>query len=100
MRPYRDRLRVVAAVLLVAAGVLLVVGTSLERAQATSETSAAGAAQGAPGEAGEHNRAAAQPTVTPTPTTKPAGGSGGTKKAATPAQSTHNEVARARRGGG
>jgi hypothetical protein len=35
MGPYRDRLRVVAAVLLVAATVLLVVGTSLERSQAS-----------------------------------------------------------------
>lgn len=61
MGPYRDRLRVVAAVLLVAATVLLVVGTSLERSQATSETGQAGGVQR---EAGEHNQAAEQTTTT------------------------------------
>jgi hypothetical protein len=42
---HRDRLRDVEAVLLVAATVLLVVGTSLERSQAASETRQAATVQ-------------------------------------------------------
>jgi hypothetical protein len=51
---HRDRLRDVEAVLLVAATVLLVVGTSLERSQAASETRQAATVQRSAGESGEH----------------------------------------------
>src|SRR6266702_738228 len=60
MGPHRDRLRVVAAVLLVAAAVLLVVGTSLERSQAASETRQAAGVGRSRGEAGDHNQTAEQ----------------------------------------
>jgi hypothetical protein len=57
---HRDRLRDVAAVLLVAATVLLVVGTSLERSQAASETRQAATVQRSGSQPGEHNEAGEQ----------------------------------------
>jgi hypothetical protein len=69
MRPYRDRRRVVAAAMLVAATVLMVVGASLERSQTTTDRyqeagtvqrPAGEAGEPSAGEAGEHNEAAEQ----------------------------------------
>ena len=60
MQRYRDRLPVVAAALLVAATVLFVVGTTLERSQArTGQHQEAGTAEGSASEAAEHSESAA-----------------------------------------
>jgi hypothetical protein len=60
MQRYRDRLPVVAAVLLVAATILFVVGTSMERSQArTGEQQEASAVERPAGEAGEHRESEA-----------------------------------------
>jgi hypothetical protein len=60
MQRYRDRLPVVAAVLLVAATILFVVGTSMERSQArTGEQQEASAVDRPAGEAGEHRESEA-----------------------------------------
>jgi hypothetical protein len=92
MGPHRDRLRVVAAVLLVAAAVLLVVGTSLERSQAASETRQAAGVGRSRGEAGDHNEAAEQTTTSHSQTTEQAN-STGNKEATEPAQGEHNQTA-------
>jgi hypothetical protein len=60
MQRYRARLPVVAAVLLVAATILFVVGTSMERSQArTGEQQEASAVERPAGEAGEHRESEA-----------------------------------------
>jgi hypothetical protein len=60
MQRYRGRLPVVAAALLVAATVLFVVGTTLERSQArTSQRQEANTVERPAGEAGEHSDSAA-----------------------------------------
>jgi hypothetical protein len=60
MQRYRDRLPVVAAMLLVAATILFVVGTTIERSQAqTVEQQEASTEAGPAGEAGEHSEAEA-----------------------------------------
>jgi Flp pilus assembly protein TadB len=60
MQRYRDRLPVVAAALLVAATILFVVGTSIERSQARAgEQQAASTNERPAGEAGEHSEAEA-----------------------------------------
>jgi hypothetical protein len=61
MSTHRDRYRVVAAALLVAATVLVVVGTSVERAQARADQHQEATEVERPGgEAGEHNESAEQ----------------------------------------
>lgn len=58
MQRYRDRLPVVAAALLVAATILFVIGTAMERSQAqTGEQHATSTVERPAGEAGEHNEA-------------------------------------------
>jgi hypothetical protein len=58
MQRYRDRLPVVAAALLVAATILFVIGTTMERPQArTDEQQATSTVERPAGEAGEHNEA-------------------------------------------
>jgi len=58
MQRYRDRLPVVAAALLVAATILFVIGTTMERSQArTGEQQATSTVERPAGEAGEHNEA-------------------------------------------
>jgi len=60
MQRYRDRLPVVAAALLVAATILFVVGTTIERSQARAgEQQAASTNERPAGEAGEHSEAEA-----------------------------------------
>jgi hypothetical protein len=60
MQRYRARLPVVAAVLLVTATILFVVGTTIERSQAKSrEHQEANTVEGPAGEAGEHSEAEA-----------------------------------------
>jgi len=60
MQRYRDRLPVVAAALLVAATILFVVGTTIERSQARAgEQQAASPVERPAGEAGEHSESEA-----------------------------------------
>jgi len=60
MQRYRDRLPIVAAALLVAATILFVVGTTIERSQAsTGEGQETTTVERPAGEAGEHNEAEA-----------------------------------------
>ena len=60
MQRYRERLPVVAAVLLVAATILFVVGTTIERSQARAGAQQAASTNERPaGEAGEHREAEA-----------------------------------------
>jgi hypothetical protein len=92
MGPHRDRLRVAAAVLLAAATLLLVVGTSLERSTAASETGQAAGVERSQGEAGEHNEAAEQTTTTHNEATERADSSG-TKETTEQAGGGHHEVA-------
>ena len=71
MQRYRDRLPVVAAALLVAATVMFVVGTTLERSQArNSQRQEAGTAERPAGEAAEHG----EPAATETPSSATAEG--------------------------